>query len=111
MKSDDNMVERVATIADPEGNTVFLMADAMRDSILPYIDPVQPHHSMSLAMTAAATFAGMQIGQLIAIGVARDQDKKRMVDTMVRNIRQGIDLGKKNTFRAAEALAGEAGHA
>lgn len=102
---------KVATTADPEGQTVFAMVEAIRGAIVPFADPVEPHHSMALAMTAAASFAGIQIGHLIALGVVSDQDKKRMVDMMARNVRNGIDIGKKNAFRAAENHAGGTGRA
>lgn len=105
------MLAKTTTIADEEGQMVFAMADAIREAMLPFMNEHELPHLISMSMTAAATYAGIQIGTLIAIGVARDQDKKRMVDMMTRNVRNGIDIGKKNTFRAAERVCGEAGHA
>jgi hypothetical protein len=105
------MLAKTTTINDEEGQLVFVMADAIREALLPFMNEDQLPLLISLSMTAAATYAGIQIGTLIAIGVARDQDKKRMVDMMARNVRNGIDIGKKNTFSAAEKVCGEAGHA
>lgn len=102
---------RYTTIGEPEGDLVFQMANAIREAIIPFMDPVDPHHTVALSMTAACTYAGIQIGTLIAMGVATPKDKKRMVDMMTRNVRLGIDLGTKHMFRVAGKLAGEEGHA
>ncbi|WP_314716624.1 hypothetical protein [Sphingobium yanoikuyae] len=53
----------------------------------------------ALIMTAASTFAGTMFGHMIAGGIVRDQDKRRAVDMMSRNFRNGIDVGKSRAVR------------
>lgn len=56
--------------------------------------------NQSLAMTAAALFAGMTAGHMIALGVLQDQDKRRAGEALLKNFRNGIDLGKDEVRKA-----------
>jgi hypothetical protein len=92
---------------EPEFDQILHMADVMRDSVVSadfdWSDPT----TTAKAITAAAMFAGMMFGQMIAIGLAADRDRRRAGEMVLKNFRQGTDAGKKRAFRiAGETSAG-----
>lgn len=54
---------------------------------------------ISLLASAAAMFAGTQLGTLIVAGLLPEQHKKRSVDMMAKNIREGIEVGRRRAMR------------
>lgn len=66
-------------------------------------------NELARAMVAAVIYAGSIFGALIVAGFATDQDKRRACDSMVRNFRSGIEVGKiKATRLAKEGCEGRA---
>lgn len=63
-------------------------------------DPDDIPMNQSFAMTAAALFAGMTAGHMIALGALQDQDRRRAGQMMLTNFRNGIELGKAEAQRA-----------
>ncbi len=51
-------------------------------------------------MTAAVHFAGGLLGQLIVIGAAKEQDKRRATEAAATNFRAGIEIGRRSALRA-----------
>ena len=99
---------RVAEPGSPEQATVIDMVEFIRAATVPLLEPIDddwPNRS-ALLMTALSMFAGALLGALIVADVAKDQDKKRITDSMAKNFRAGIDVGKR---RAARVLADEYG--
>lgn len=64
-------------------------------------------NSDSILATAAVTYAGVIIGQMVTIGAVKDSDKDAVANMMVRNFRNGWELGKKHAARAAERVMAE----
>lgn len=56
--------------------------------------------NQSYAMTAAALFAGMTAGHMIAVGALDEKDKRRAGQMVLTNFRNGIELGKSEARRA-----------
>lgn len=56
--------------------------------------------NQSYTITAAALFAGMTAGHMIALGTMKDQDKRRAGEVVLKNFRNGIDLGKSEARKA-----------
>lgn len=79
--------------------TVHLME--MFRAVLATVQPEPGANELSIAMTAACTFAGTMFGTLIVAGVATDQDKRRVTEAMMRNFRSGIDIGKRKALDVA----------
>jgi len=59
--------------------------------------------SQSLAMTAAALFAGMTVGHMIAVGALNDRDKRRAGQMVLLNFRNGVEMGKSEAYAAMAA--------
>lgn len=91
---------KIARAGDAAHLEVAMLANVLAEAIMPYLaSHHDPRNARALVMTAAAMFSGAQLGELIAMGEARDQDKKRYTDSMMRNFRQGIDVGKRKVAR------------
>jgi hypothetical protein len=63
-------------------------------------DPDDIPMNQSLSMTAAALFAGMTAGHMIAFGTLEEQDKRRAGQMMLTNFRNGIEMGKQEARKA-----------
>ena len=64
---------------------------------------------LSIAMSSAAQLAGQCFGNLLAAGVARDQDRRRAGETAMTNFRIGIQTGRDVLLREmAERVGGRA---
>lgn len=90
-------------MADPEARAVieqFVML--MRMALAPIFngDPDDIPMNQSFAMTAAAMFAGMTAGHMIALGVLQDQDTRRAGQMILANFRNGIKIGKAEAHKA-----------
>jgi hypothetical protein len=74
----------------------------MRIGVAPLLNRNQDHLPMlqSFQVTAAALFAGITLGHMIALGVAKDQDKRRAGQAVLKNFRNGIELGKREARKA-----------
>ncbi len=56
--------------------------------------------NQSYAMTAAAMFAGMTAGHMIALGVLEDKDQRRAGMMVLTNFRNGVKVGKSEARKA-----------
>lgn len=56
------------------------------------LDNIHVHQSNMI--TAAALFAGMTVGHMIAVGAMKEQDKRRAGQLVLTNFRIGVELGK-----------------
>jgi hypothetical protein len=85
----------------------------MRMGVAPLLDRNRDHIPMlqSMQITAAALFAGMTLGHMIALGVAKEQDKRRAREVLLKNFRNGIDLGKQEARKAMLEQLPEEGRA
>lgn len=63
-------------------------------------DPESIPMRQSQAMAAAALFAGMTAGHMIALGNLHEQDKRRAGQMLLANFRNGIELGKTEARKA-----------
>jgi hypothetical protein len=74
----------------------------MRMALAPVFnaDPDAIPMNQSFAMTAAALFAGMTAGHMIAFGVLLERDKRRAGQIMLSNFRNGIEMGKQEAQKA-----------
>lgn len=63
-------------------------------------DPDNIPINQSFALTAAALFAGMTAGHMIALGNLEERDKRRAGQMVLVNFRNGIVLGKNEAQRA-----------
>jgi hypothetical protein len=74
----------------------------MRMALAPVFnaDPDGIPMNQSFAMTAAALFAGMTAGHMIAFGALEEGDKRRAGQMMLTNFRNGIELGKREAHGA-----------
>ena len=63
-------------------------------------ESADPRNQMATAAVAASVFAGIVFGQLLAAGVVSGQDRRRWIDSVARNARQGIDIGKTQALRS-----------
>jgi hypothetical protein len=86
---------------DPWFELLFAMMEAMREATTPILDQAfdDPRDALSVLMSSAATFAGVQAGTLMATGALRQQDKKRVCEAALKNFRQGIDFGLNRGLR------------
>ena len=93
---------------DPMFEALFVMLDAMREATTPIGEAVfdDPRDALSVIMSAAATFAGIQAGSLMAIGALRTQDRKRVGEAALKNFRQGIDFGLNRGLRIGTEMHG-----
>lgn len=105
-----DMEVRRANLGEPDGDLVWKLTDAIRKAMMPFVDMDDLPHFMSLSMTAASTYAGIQIGTLIAMGVANEEDQENIVEAMTKNIENGVKIGIKMTFDAAATMHGPEGH-
>lgn len=88
---------------DPESREAiehFIML--MRIALGPIFsgDPDNIPMNQSYAMTAAATFAGMTAGHMIAFGALMERDKRRAGQMILANFRNGIEIGKAEARKA-----------
>jgi hypothetical protein len=67
--------------------------------------------NQSYAISAAALFAGMTVGHMIALGVLRDGDRRRAGQAMLANFRVGIEFGKDEARTAMLQQTPPHGHA
>lgn len=65
-----------------------------------------PRDGLTIIMTAAAMFAGVQGGTLLAMGALQNQDRRRMVETAMTNFRQGVEFGLKRGLHVGADVAG-----
>ncbi|HVQ09543.1 MAG TPA: hypothetical protein VMS43_14015 [Allosphingosinicella sp.] len=74
----------------------------MRFALAPMFndDPENIPVNQSYALTAAALFAGITVGHMIALGVMKEQDKRRAGQVILTNFRNGIELGKNEARKA-----------
>lgn len=110
MADDDEMKVGLAQLGDPEFETIIGMVEHLRastvDLILGAPDPIHAHAQL---MTACAMYAGTLFGTLLVAGNAKEQDKRRAAETVTRNFRTGIDVGRRRGMRvAASDVAGHA---
>jgi hypothetical protein len=95
-----------AAIGD-ERNEVMLWVETFRMTVAGNSDP-SDIQQLGYAMAAASIFAGTLLGKLIVAGLVDEKDKRRMTESMAKNYRSGIDIGRKAGLRvAAEMGAGE----
>jgi hypothetical protein len=100
---------RVASFGDPQHTETIELAECIRAAVAEYLGHSSDPNRISVAMTAACMFAGSLLGTLIVSGIARDQDKRRVTESMMRNFRSGIDVGKHKALRiATEQFEGNA---
>ena len=88
---------------DPEARAQIEQIIAlMRMAMAPMLngDPDNIPMYQSYSITAAALFAGMTAGHMIALGVMKEQDKRRAGQVVVANFRNGIELGKREAREA-----------
>ncbi len=78
------------------------MVAQFRMAIAPMMmdDPDAIPAIQSMAMTAAALFAGATCGHMIAVGAMAEGDKARAVKVMTVNFRNGIEMGKREARKA-----------
>ena len=92
---------------DPMFEALFAMMDAMRAAIVPVMEEfADPRDALSVAMSAASTFAGTHAGTLMTIGALRSQDRKRVGEAALANFRQGIDFRRNRGMRIYTDQAG-----
>lgn len=103
MSRDDEPIKtRVGAAGDPMFDALFAMMDAMREASTPLVETFSdPRDGISALMSAAATFAGVQAGTLLAMGALKQQDRRRVGETALTNFRQGIDFGLSRAMRLA----------
>lgn len=101
---------RIATAGDDEFAQIIAMVEVIHKATAPLIsESLNARQAHGYLMVAAAMFAGSICGSMIVLGDVRDQDKKRMTDSMARNFREGIDVGKRRTARIlTETVEGRA---
>lgn len=88
---------------DPDAREqIESMVAMMRISLAPIFnaDPDSIPMNQSYAVTAAAMFAGMTVGHMIALDVLLEQDKRRAGQAMLVNFRNGIEMGKAEARKA-----------
>lgn len=61
-------------------------------------DELEPSQHTAMTTAAAGVLAGYLSGAMIAIGTARDADKKRMGAMLLTNFRQGVTIGKNQAL-------------
>jgi hypothetical protein len=91
---------------DPTFQHMIEFVEAYRAASADLLNPDDPN-DLNVAMVAAMNFAGTLAGSLIAIGLFRDQDKRRLVKAMEHNFRQGIGIGQRRAHRIAAEQFGE----
>lgn len=100
---------RVASAGDPEHEQLYHLVEYMRSAMA--LLPGQrddPNH-LGMLMTAACMYAGTLLGVMIVAGLAGEKDKRRIINSMTHNFRQGIEIGRRAATRAA--VDDVAGHA
>lgn len=113
MSSSDRTAEpvelRTTSAGDPQFDQIAAMIEHLQAATAPLIDIEAGPNQLALLMTACSMFAGTLLGTLIVAGVASDQDKRRITDSMAKNFRTGIDAGKRRALRlAADEFGGRA---
>jgi len=68
-------------------------------------DAADPRQAMSVLMTAAAVFAGIQFGMIRMMGELRMSDQKHAEKAMVHNFRTGIGIGVRKAARSLKESA------
>ena len=106
MSASDEPVElRDGALGDPMFNAAIEMMEAMREATTPILERFpDPRDGLSALMAAAAMFAGAQAGHLIAGGALQLRDRKRVIEAITRNARQGIDVGISRGGRAWDGI-------
>jgi hypothetical protein len=99
---------------DPEAREVIeQIITLMRIGVTPLLDKNQGclPPLQACQITAASLFAGITLGHMIAIGVAKDQDKRRTGQLVLANFRSGVELGKREARQAMLEQLPEEGNA
>lgn len=94
---------RTAEANSSELAEIMSMADDMRDALVAGRDWSDPQ-SMGFAMVAAAMLSGMMFGQLIAMGAAREQDRRKVGESILANFRMGTEAGRSRAARIAAEM-------
>lgn len=94
-QGDTPQAEEIMEIANL-WRAVFAQAEALAGRGTPETIDVD---RMSIAMTAAAIMSGTFFGNLLAGGLANEQDKRRVTESFTRNFRSGIDIGRRQGER------------
>lgn len=90
-----------------EFDAMFELNEAFRAAACDFFDrQTDPAVALSIIGSAAAMFAGVQFGQMIAMGALFDQDTRRIVENIAGNARQGIKVGKKRGARIEREMGG-----
>lgn len=81
---------------DPRQLEIIALCNIMRDMTAQWVarqpDPI---HAKLMLATAASTFAGINVGELIAAGVPLGPQKARMTADAMSNFREGIGIGEE----------------
>lgn len=97
---------RVSDFGSSEGAIVTEIMEVLRQAVADAeLDWAATNTGMFVAV-AAAHFAGQQLGTAIIAGVAKPQDKRRFVDAMMMNVREGIKIGERRAARVERDLSG-----
>jgi len=98
----DDIETRMAEGGDRE--TIIAMVSEIHRAIVPFIaqSPDMPK-AMSMAIAASGMFAGSQFATLLTMGFVKERDTKRAVDTVGRNFREGVKVGKRRAERVAHS--------
>lgn len=101
---------RHAELGDPMFELCFEAMEAMRQATLFVASRMDdPRDAITVVMTAASMFSGMQAGTLLATGALRNQDKARTAAAAATNFREGMKAGQIRGLRlATEEFGGTA---
>jgi hypothetical protein len=99
-----NLIRRAG---DEQFDAVIALNEAFRAAATEWFDKQpDPIVALSVLGSAAAMFAGVQFGQLIAAGSLQDQDTRRIIENIAGNARQGVKVGKKRGARIKREIGG-----
>lgn len=99
---------------DPQTREVIEQIIAlMRIGVTPLLDKNQDclPHLQACQITAASLYAGMTLGHMIALGVAKDQDRQKTGQLVLANFRAGVEMGKHEARTAMLEQLPEEGRA
>lgn len=105
--SDQPVDMKTGAPGDPMFDACFRVMDLMREATAAFVEQQpDPRDGLTIVMTAAAIFAGVQAGTLMAMGELRQQDRRRLGEAALHNFRQGIDFGLNRGLRIATEEGG-----
>jgi hypothetical protein len=86
-------------VDDGDAQTVIAFCEHFR-SVLVALEPAfdRPEQAINMAMVAAATFAGIQAGSLLALGTVPDTAAQRDIFSaaMAKNFITGVQMGMQH---------------